>query len=132
METLCTFLFVLVFLVISHQNITQEAQKKTRDPAVSGIAISATYVGLLAFDGTVSTGVLNPAIAFALVLYQKIGNWQSQPNATILTDETRLNLNKCITPFLGGILAAILFLWQKTMMVNKELNYSKDALRGSI
>jgi phosphate/sulfate permease len=43
-----------------------------------------------------------------------------------------LNINKILSPLVGGLLAALLFLWQKTMMVDKEVNYSKDALRGSI
>jgi glycerol uptake facilitator-like aquaporin len=70
---------------------------------------------LIALDGTVSTGVLNPAIAFSLVLYQKIGNWQSQPRlaapATLSDNSTNLNLNKILSPFLGACLAAALFLW---------------------
>lgn len=69
METWCTFLFALVFLVITHQTLRQESLKKPRDAAISGLAVAGSYVGLLALDGTVSTGLLNPAISFALVLY---------------------------------------------------------------
>jgi len=75
METWCTFLFVLVFLVITHQTLRQESLKSTRDAAISGLGVAASYVGLIALDGTVSTGLLNPAIAAALILYQQIGNW---------------------------------------------------------
>lgn len=64
----------------------QASQKQMRDTAVSGLAIAGSYVGLVALDGTVSTGLLNPAIALALVLYQEIGNWQTQPNVDILTN----------------------------------------------
>jgi len=43
-----------------------------------------------------------------------------------------LSLNKIFAPYLGAILAAFLFLWQKTLMIKTELNYSKDVIRGSI
>ena len=94
--------------------------------------MAASYVGLIALDGTVSTGLLNPAIAAALILYQQFGNWQTQPLVSILENPVQLNVNKILSPFAGGVLAALLFLWQKTMMVDKAVNYSKDALRGSI
>jgi hypothetical protein len=40
--------------------------------AVSGIAIAASYTGMLALDGVMANGVLNPAIAFAMGVY---GHW---------------------------------------------------------
>jgi glycerol uptake facilitator-like aquaporin len=69
METFCTFHFVLLTLVIIHQTMRQSSLSNKRDATLSGIAIAASYIGFLALDATVSTGVMNPALSVALALY---------------------------------------------------------------
>ena len=43
-----------------------------------------------------------------------------------------MNINRILSPLVGGLLAALLFLWQKRMMEEKDVIYEKDTIRGSI
>ena len=69
MEICCTFVFVLVTLVTLRSDMRKEFSGSI---AISAIAIGASYSGLLALDGMVANGVMNPAIAWALAVE---GQW---------------------------------------------------------
>lgn len=69
MEICCTFVFVLVTLVTLRIEMRKEFSGNI---AISAIAIGASYSGLLALDGMVANGVMNPAIAWALAVE---GQW---------------------------------------------------------
>ncbi len=61
METVCTFVFVLVVLMTLYMNL-----KSNRHTAITSVAIGASYSGMLALSGFNANGVLNPALAFAM------------------------------------------------------------------
>ncbi len=73
------------------------------------MAISASYAGLLALDGMVSNGVMNPAVALALGVEGQI--FPAYPSANFAPNLTNLNLIKVLTPFAGGVLAGIMFIF---------------------
>jgi len=106
METWCTFVFVLVFLITTHKNL-KKTQNQSRDLAISGITIAASYVGMLYLDGFVSNGVLNPAVALALGIE---GNWQPAYENGFSSNTNNLTLLKSLSPLLGGVLAGLMFI----------------------
>lgn len=127
METVCTFVFVLVVLMTLHQNL-----KNNRSQAISSIAIGASYSGMLALSGFNANGVLNPALAFAMGV---CSNWWpnfSPANSYLTANTTVLTMVKSVSPLLGGVLAGLLFIVQRRQLEKKEdTPASNDVLRGS-
>ena len=131
MDTWCTFVFVLVVLITLHQNMRHAAVQQSREYAIAGIPIAAAYMGMLGLSGFVSANVLNPAVAMAIIVEPKF--WYSfQLEAQALAEVPDRDWNKCLTPFLGGLLAGVFFLLQKKLINKHELNHMSDILRGSV
>ena len=127
METVCTFVFVLVVLMTLHQNL-----RNNRSQAISSIAIGASYSGMLALSGFNANGVLNPALAFAMGV---CSNWWPNffpANSYLTANTTVLTMVKSVSPLLGGVLAGLLFIVQRRQLEKKEdTPASNDVLRGS-
>ena len=97
---------------------------------MSGIAIAGTYMACLALSSTVSLNVLNPSIATAVVL-EPIIFGTSLPLNTPAVNQL-YNVNKTLSPFVGALIAAFIFFFQKKAMETHGVNYSKDFVRGSV
>jgi len=50
----------------------------------------------------------------------------------LLTYQSGTLANKALSPFVGALIAALVFLGQKSIIDSRYINYSKDFVRGSI
>lgn len=97
---------MLVCLVTLHRGIKNDVSGTV---AISAIAIGASYTGLLALDGMVANGVMNPAIALALALEGEL--FPAYPSAAFTANTVGLNLIKVLSPLAGGVLAGVMFIF---------------------
>lgn len=109
----------------------QQSMGSPRENCITGIPIAGTYMACLALSAQVSLNILNPALAFAMIMEPLI--FGASYGATVpLPPIQKIQVNKALTPFVGGLLAAVVFYGQKKIIESRGINYSKDFVRGSI
>ena len=131
MDMICSFVFVLVVLVTFHQSMRQQSMGMPRENCITGIPRAGTYMACLALSAQVSLNILNPAIAFAIIM-EPIIFGASYETGVPLPPIEKIQVNKALTPFIGGLLASLVFFGQKKIIEGRAINYSKDFVRGSI
>jgi len=129
-DMICSFIFVLVVLITFHQSIKQQSMGNARENCITGIPIAGTYMACLALSAQTSLNILNPALASAIIMEPIIFGDSYSPPLVALQSGTLAN--KALSPFVGALVAALVFLGQKSIIDSRYINYSKDFVRGSI
>ena len=101
-----------------------------RENCITGIAIAGTYMACLALSASISLNILNPALSFAIIMEPIIFGDSYDPPLPALS--ANIQVNKALSPFVGSLIAALVFFGQKKIIDSRHINYSKDFVRGSI
>jgi len=79
----------------------QQSMGSPRENCITGIPIAGTYMACLALSAQVSLNILNPALAFAMIMEPLI--FGASYGADVpLPPIQKIQVNKALTPFVGG------------------------------
>jgi glycerol uptake facilitator-like aquaporin len=116
-EFFCTFVFCLAAINLLYQ--MEKAGNKQNSFYM--ISVAFVYMSMLALDYPIATGVLNPALGTALTTQGHI--WTLYTEAINEGGENKfaVSMIKCLVPFIGGLFAGLVFLYQRKLLYLKIL-----------